>query len=107
MSEMENPGKSRRELGGLTRKSAAREWGLDQWRLTQRFTLHMSVTGSLCATSCSTAQLMELVVEGSTQIRAWEITGFARANLHALYRLDWVALERQDAGRVMGRQGSP
>src|SRR5580693_7251336 len=67
----------------------------------------MSITGSLCAARCSTAQLRELVVEGSTQTQALEITGFARADLRALYRPDWVALEGQDARRLMERQGSP
>jgi len=81
--------------------------GLDLWRLTRRFTVHMSVTGSLCAARCSAAQLRELVVEGSTQTQALEIIGFARADLRALYRPDWVALEGQDARRVMERQGSP
>jgi hypothetical protein len=51
--------------------------------------------------------LRELVVEGSTQTQALEIIGFARADLRALYRPDWVALEGQDARRVMERQGSP
>jgi hypothetical protein len=36
-----------------------------------------------------------------------EITGFARADLRALYRPDWVALEGRDARRLMERQGSP
>jgi hypothetical protein len=67
----------------------------------------MSITGSLCAARCSTAQLKELVVEGSTQTQALEITGFARADLRALYRPDWVALEGQDARRLMERRGSP
>jgi hypothetical protein len=53
--------------------------GLDLWRLTRRFTVHMSVTASLCAARCSTAQLRELVAEGSTQTQALEIIGFARA----------------------------
>jgi hypothetical protein len=47
------------------------------------------------------------VVEGSTQTQALEITGFARADLRALYRPDWVALEGQDARRLTERQGSP
>jgi hypothetical protein len=67
----------------------------------------MSVSWSLCAAKCTTAQLRELVVEGSTQTQAVEIIGFARADLRALYRPDWVALEEQDARRVMKRQGSP
>ena len=92
---------------GLLEKVLRVSGGLDLWRLTRRFTVHMSVTGSLCAARCSTAQLKELVVEGSTRTQALEIIGFARADLRALYRPDWVALEGQDAGRVMERQGSP
>jgi hypothetical protein len=92
---------------GLLEKALRISGGLDLWRLTRRFTLHMSVTGSLCAARCSTAQLRELVVEGSTQTQTLEIIGFVRADLRALYRPDWVALEGQDARRVMERQGSP
>jgi hypothetical protein len=66
----------------------------------------MSITGSL-SERCSTAQLKELAVEGSTQTQALEIIGFARADLRALYRPDWVALEGQDARRLRERQGSP
>ena len=92
---------------GLLEKALCASGGLDLWRLTRRFTLHMSITGSLCTARCSTAQLKELAVEGSTQTQALEITGFARADLRALYRPDWAALEGQDARRVMERQGSP
>ena len=92
---------------GLLEKALRASGGLDLWRLSRRFTLHMSITGSLCTARCSTAQLKELAVEGSTQTQALEITGFARADLRALYRPDWAALEGQDARRVMERQGSP
>jgi hypothetical protein len=92
---------------GLLEKALRASGGLDLWRLTRRFTLHMSISGSLCTARCRTAQLKELVVEGSTQTQALEITGFARADLRALYRPDWVALEGQDARRLMERQGSP
>ena len=91
----------------LLEKAVRASGGLDLWRLTRRFTLHMSITGSLCATRSGTAQLRELVVEGSTQTQALEITGFTRADLRALYRPDWVALEGHDARRLMERQGSP
>ena len=92
---------------GLLENALRASGGLDQWRLTRRFTLHMSITGALCTARCSTAQLKELAVEGSTQTQALEITGFARSDLRALYRPDWVALEGQDARRLMERQGSP
>jgi hypothetical protein len=92
---------------GLLEKALRASGGLDLWRRTRRFTLHMSITGSLCTERCSTAQLKELAVEGSTQTQALEITGFARADLRALYRPDWVALEGQDARRLRERRGSP
>jgi hypothetical protein len=92
---------------GLLENALHASGGLDLWRLKRRFTLHMSITGSPCTARCSAAQLKELVVEGSTQTRALEIAGFARADLRALYRPDWVALEGQDARRVMERQCSP
>ena len=92
---------------GLLENALRASGGLDQWRLTRRFTLHMSIAGSLCAARCRTAQLKELVVEGCTQAQALEITGFARADLRALYRPDWVALEGQDGRRLMERRGSP
>ena len=92
---------------GLLESALRASGGLDLWRRTRRFTLHMSITGSLCAARCSAAQLKEFVVEGSTQTQALEITGFARADLRALYRPDWVALEGQDGRRLIERQGSP
>jgi hypothetical protein len=92
---------------GLLEKALRASGGLDLWRQKRRFTLHTSITGSLCTARCSTAQLRELVVEGSTQIQALEITGFARADLRALYRPDWVALEGQDGQRLEERTGSP
>ena len=92
---------------GLLEDALRASGGLDLWRLTRQFTLHMSISGSLCTARCSTARLKELVVEGSTQTQALEITGFARADLRALYRPDWVALEGEDGRRLMVRQGSP
>ncbi len=81
--------------------------GLDLWRLTRRFVVHMSITGDLCSTKCSNAKLKELVVEGSTHVQELEMTGFARADIRALYRRDWVALEGPDAHGIMKRAASP
>jgi hypothetical protein len=81
--------------------------GLDLWRLTRRFTVHMSITSLLCTEKCSTANLKELVVEGSTHSQELEITGFSRPDARALYRPDRMALEAQDAPRIMERRGSP
>ncbi len=81
--------------------------GLDLWRLTRRFVVHMSITGDLCSKKCSTATLKEIVVEGSTHAQELEMTGFARAGIRALYRRDWVALEGADAHCIMKRAASP
>jgi hypothetical protein len=81
--------------------------GLDLWRLASRFTVHMSVTGLLCAEKCSTANLKELVVEGSTRSQELEITGFSHADMRAFYRPDRVALEAQDTRGIVERYGSP
>jgi hypothetical protein len=92
---------------GLLEKALRVSGGLDLWRLTRRFTLHMSITGALGATKCSAAQFKELVVEGSTQTQDLTITGFADADLRVLYRPDWVALEWLSARPRMERHGSP
>jgi len=91
----------------LLEKALRAAGGLHLWRQTRRFTLHISITGALCTQRCSAAQLKDLVVDGSTQTQALGITGFARADLRALYRPDWVALEAQDARRLAERQASP
>jgi hypothetical protein len=91
----------------LLRNALRTSGGLDLWRLTKRFTVHMSITGLLCTEKCSTANLRELVVEGSTHGQELEITGFSRADIRALYRPDWVALEAQDARSFAERHGSP
>jgi hypothetical protein len=90
----------------LLEKALRASGGMDIWRLTRRFTLHMSITGSLCSTRCSTAQLKELVVEGSTHSQDLAFTGFARADQRAFYRPDAVALEGPDGRRLKERRGS-
>jgi hypothetical protein len=91
---------------GLLENALRKSGGLDLWRLTRRFTVHMSITGGICTSRCSTANLKELVVEGRTHRQELAITGFPRADMRALYRPDWAALEGQDARRIMERHGS-
>ena len=92
---------------GVLQNALRKSGGMDLWRLTRRFTVHMSITGGICTARCSTANLKELVVEGCTHRQELAITGFPRADMRALYRPDWVALEGQGARRVMERPGSP
>jgi hypothetical protein len=81
--------------------------GMDLWRLTRRFTLHASITGALCSEKCNTASLKELAVEGSTHNQTVDFTGFARADLRALYRPDSVVLEAPDGQRIASRNAAP
>jgi hypothetical protein len=48
---------------GVLENALRASGGLDLWRLTRRFIIHMSITGDLCSTKCSSAKLKELVVE--------------------------------------------
>jgi hypothetical protein len=92
---------------GLLENALHASGGMDLWRLTRRFILHVSITGALCTAKCGGAQLKELAVEGSTHNQAVDITGFARADLRALYRPYSVALEGPDGHRLMWRQAAP
>ncbi len=94
-------------LVGLLESALRASGGAGLWRGISRFTLHVSITGALCTAKCGTAQLKELAVEGSTQIQAVDITGFAGADLRALYRPDWVALEGPDGRQIVRRQATP
>ena len=92
---------------GVLENALRASGGLDLWRLTRRFIVHMSITGDLCSAKCSNAKLKELVVEGSTHVQELEMTGFARADIRALYRRDWVAIEGPDTQGIMKRAASP
>lgn len=80
--------------------------GVDLWRVTRRFTLHMSITGALCIEKSNTSQLKDLVVEGSTHIQALDITGFACPEGRARYRPDLVTVEGPN-GRIRSQQATP
>ena len=92
---------------GLLESALRANGGTGLWRRLSRFTLHVSITGALLTAKCGTAQLKELAVEGSAQIQAVDITGFAGADLRALYRPDSVALEGPDGRRLQRRQATP
>jgi hypothetical protein len=70
--------------------------GLEQWRQLRRFTVHLSIGGTLCPRMCGPALTKDMVVEGAVHEQALEITGFTAPDRRALYRPDRVALERSD-----------
>jgi hypothetical protein len=81
--------------------------GLELWRQQQRFTVHISMGGVLCARKRVVASLRNLVVEGSTQQQQIEINGFGASDRRAVYRPDRVALEGPDGQLLQGRSASP
>ena len=92
---------------GLLEHALRTNGGVGLWRLTRRFTLHASIGGALCTAKCGIAKLKELAVEGRTHEQAIDMTGFTSADVRALYRPDWVALEGPDGRRLMWRQAAP
>ena len=92
---------------GLLEDALHASGGLPLWRQAQRFTAHVSIGGALCSRKCSSARLKELLVEGSTRDQVLEITGFMAPDRRALYRPDWVALDRSDGRRLKERTAAP
>ena len=68
---------------GVLESALRASGGLDLWRLTRRFIVHMSIAGDLCSTKCSNAKLKEFVVEGSTHVQELEMASLAQT--YALY----------------------
>jgi len=81
--------------------------GLDLRRQVSQYTVHMSLRGVLCSRKCPSAQLKDLVVEGSTDQQSLEINGFSAVDRRALYRPDWVALEGPDGQLLKQAKASP
>jgi len=80
---------------------------LELWRQLQRFTVHISIGGVLCARKCGVVSLKNLVVEGSTQQQQVEIASFGASGHRAVYRPDCVALEGPDGQLLQARGALP
>ena len=92
---------------GLLEDALAASGGLDLWRRMSRYTLHLSVGGAFCSRKCDSAQLKDLVVEGSTYQQSLGINGFSGLSQRALYRPDWVALEGPEGQLREERKAPP
>ena len=79
--------------------------GLELWRQLRRFTVHLSIGGALCTRMCAPL-VKHVVVEGGVHEQALEITGFTAPDRRALYRPDWVALERSDGALLKERHAT-
>ena len=81
--------------------------GRDLWRLTRRFTAHLSIGGALQTERFGATPFKELVAVGGTHAQILEITGLPRANVRGLYWRDGVALESSDERRIAERRAAP
>jgi hypothetical protein len=69
--------------------------------------VHLSIIGISCAAKWGAASWKELVAEEKTHTHELQMIGFPRADMRALYRPDWVALQGQGARRIVERHGCP
>jgi hypothetical protein len=80
--------------------------GMDQWHRLQRFTVHLSIDGTLFARKGKAGLLRNIVVEGRTKQQALQITGFTAPDRRGLYDPDRVAIERSD-GELLEERKNP
>ena len=80
--------------------------GVDRWSQLQRFTVHVSMAGSIFARRGWSGLLKDLVIEGSTKSQSLQITGFTAPDRRGFYCPDRVAIEGSD-GKLLGERDHP
>ena len=80
--------------------------GLARWRQLKRFTVHISIDGSLFAGKGKSGLLKDVVAEGCTQSQSVRFTGFTAPDRRGLYRPDRVAIETL-SGRLLEERANP
>lgn len=90
---------------GLLEEVLGAAGGLDRWRRLNRYTMHISIDGSLLERKSKGGGLLrELVVEGSTREPSLQLTGFIAPDRRGLYHPGRVAIECADGALVEERQ---
>jgi hypothetical protein len=74
--------------------------GIARWNRLQRFTLHLSIRGTLFSRAGRARQFKDLVAEGSTRTQSVRFTGLTRGETRGSYRPDSVTIENLD-GQVL------
>jgi hypothetical protein len=74
--------------------------GMWRWNRLQRFTLHLSIKGTLFSRSGRSRQFKDLIAEGSTRIQSVRFTGLPRGEKSGSYQPDSVTIENLD-GQVL------
>ena len=74
--------------------------GAARWNGIQRFTLHLSIGGTLFSRAGRARQFKDLVAEGSTRTQSVRFTGLTRGEKNGTYQPDSVTIENLD-GQVL------
>lgn len=80
--------------------------GLGRWRKFRRFTVHMSIDGTLLTRNFKAGLLKDIVVIGSTRRQFAEIIGFTAPDRRGVYQPDRVTVE-DSAGARLGERINP
>jgi hypothetical protein len=89
---------------GLLEEVLEAAGGVERWRRLDRYTMHISIEGSLLERKSKGGLLRELVVEGSTREPSLQLTGFLAPDRRGLYHPRRVAIERADGTLIEERQ---
>jgi hypothetical protein len=74
--------------------------GSTRWNKLQRFTLHLSIKGTLLSRSGRGRQFKDLIAEGSTRTQSVRFTGLMQGEKSGTYQPDSVTIENLD-GQVL------
>jgi hypothetical protein len=74
--------------------------GMSRWNRLQRFTLHLSIKGTLFSRVGRARQFKDLIAEGSTRTQSVRFTGLTRGERSGIYQPDSVTIENLD-GQIL------
>ena len=80
--------------------------GLARWSKLQRFTLHLSIAGTLLSRIGRGSQFKDLIAEGSTRTQSVRFTGFGGGEKCGSFQPDSVTIESLD-GQVLRTRRNP
>ena len=84
----------------LLDNAVAASGGLARWNNLQRFSLHLSIKGTLLSRTRRASQFEDLIVEGSTQVQSVRFTGRTQGQKSGIYQPDLVTIENLD-GQIL------
>jgi hypothetical protein len=80
--------------------------GMSRWNSLTRFTLHLSVGGSLFSSTGHAREFKDVIAEGSTRVQAVRFTGITGGGQSASFHPDAITIESLD-GQVLQTWPNP